>query len=138
MKTNFIALFSGILFGMGLSLAHMVNPNKVLNFLDIAGNWDPSLLFVMIGALSISLVTFRFNFKRSAPLWADTFDLPKKRALDLKLITGATIFGIGWGFSGLCPGPSVTGLGLFSVESIIMVIALYLGFIACQPFMNKK
>jgi len=138
MKTNIIALFSGILFGVGLSLSHMINPAKVQNFLDITGNWDPSLLFVMIGALSISLVAFRFILKRSAPVWAGTFELPKKRSIDLKLITGAAIFGIGWGFSGYCPGPSVTGLALFSLESVIMVITIYLGFIVCHQLMDRK
>ena len=103
MKTNIIALFSGILFGVGLSLSHMINPAKVQNFLDITGNWDPSLLFVMIGALSISLVAFRFILKRSAPVWAGTFELPKKRSIDLKLITGAAIFGIGWASAAIAP-----------------------------------
>jgi hypothetical protein len=138
MKTHAIALISGIVFGVGLSLSHMIDPNKVLNFLDITGNWDPSLLFVMIGALTIAMIAFRWVLKRPAPVWAETFDLPKKRSIDLKLITGAAIFGIGWGMSGYCPGPSVTGLGLFSIESVIMVFAIYLGFISYQRLVGQK
>ena len=138
MKTHVIALISGILFGAGLSLAHMIDPNKVLDFLDITGNWDPSLLFVMIGALSISFVTFRLILRRPSPIWAKTFELPKKRSIDLALITGAAIFGVGWGMSGYCPGPSVTGLSLFSFESVIMVITIYLGFIVCHQIIDRK
>lgn len=138
MKTNVIALIAGIVFGIGLSLAHMIDPDKVLNFLDVAGHWDPSLLLVMVGALSTAFIAFRLILKHPKPVWAETFDLPKKRAIDLKLVTGAAIFGIGWGISGYCPGPAVTGLGLFSLESVIMVLAIYVGFIAYHRLVDKK
>jgi uncharacterized membrane protein YedE/YeeE len=137
MKTYLIALTSGTLFGIGLALSHMINPNKVLNFLDVAGHWDPSLLFVMIGALSVAMIAFRFILKRPSPLWSDSFQLPQKTSLDLKLISGAAIFGIGWGMSGYCPGPSVTGLSLFSPESVIMVIAIYLGFFVSHRLLDR-
>ncbi|MGR8940868.1 MAG: DUF6691 family protein [Gammaproteobacteria bacterium] len=138
MKTNVIALIAGIVFGIGLSLSHMIDPDKVLNFLDVAGHWDPSLLLVMVGALSTAFIAFRLILKNPKPVWAETFDLPKKRAIDPKLLTGAAIFGIGWGISGYCPGPAVTGLGLFSLESVIMVLAIYAGFIAYHRLVDKK
>jgi uncharacterized membrane protein YedE/YeeE len=137
MKTHLIALLSGILFGAGLALSHMIDPNKVLNFLDVTGRWDPSLLFVMIGAVSVAMIAFRFILKRSAPLWSTSFQLPQKKSLDLQLISGAAIFGIGWGMSGYCPGPSVTGLSLFSLESVIMVLAIYLGFFVSHRLLDK-
>jgi len=137
MKTHLIALLSGILFGIGLALAHMVDPNKVLNFLDVTGDWDPSLLFVMIGALSVTMIAFRFILKRPAPLWSASFHLPPKTSIDPKLIVGAALFGIGWGIGGYCPGPAVTGLSLFSPESVIMVVTIYLGFFACQRLLDR-
>jgi uncharacterized membrane protein YedE/YeeE len=137
MKTHLIALLSGILFGAGLALSHMIDPNKVLNFLDVTGHWDPSLLFVMIGAVSVAMIAFRFILKRPAPLWSTSFQLPQKKFLDLQLISGAAIFGIGWGMSGYCPGPSVTGLSLFSLESVIMVLAIYLGFFVSHRLLDK-
>jgi uncharacterized membrane protein YedE/YeeE len=137
MKNQIIALVSGILFGAGLALSHMINPNKVLNFLDVTGHWDPSLLFVMIGALSVAIIAFRFILKRPSPLWSTSFQLPQKTSLDFKLIAGAAIFGIGWGMTGYCPGPSVTGLSLFSLESVIMVLAIYSGFFVAHRILDK-
>jgi hypothetical protein len=138
MKQNLIALLCGIIFGIGLSLSHMINPNKVLNFLDITGNWDPSLIFVMMGALAVAFVSFKWILKRPAPILAASFHISKKSSVDKSLILGAGIFGIGWGMSGYCPGPAVTGLGLLSLESIILVIAIYLGFFAYNRFFEQK
>jgi uncharacterized membrane protein YedE/YeeE len=138
MKHNLIALFCGLIFGIGLSLSQMINPNKVLNFLDITGNWDPSLIFVMIGALAVAFVSFKLILKRPAPILAENFHISRKSSVDKPLILGAAIFGTGWGMSGYCPGPAVTSLGLLSVESIIMVITIYLGFFACNRFFNQK
>jgi uncharacterized membrane protein YedE/YeeE len=130
MKLILIALISGILFGIGLALSQMTNPAKVLNFLDIAGNWDPSLIFVMLGALAVTTLCFRKILTRPTPLFDKQFYLASKTALDKPLLIGAAIFGIGWGISGYCPGPSVAGLGLGNVEAIVMVVSIYLGFIA--------
>jgi uncharacterized membrane protein YedE/YeeE len=130
MKHNAIALVCGMLFGIGLSLSQMINPNKVLNFLDVTGNWDPSLIFVMLGALPVAMVTFRAILKRPAPILAEKFQLAGKLSVNASLVLGSIIFGIGWGLSGYCPGPAVTGLGLFSFESVIMVGTIYLGFVA--------
>ncbi len=138
MKQNLIALLCGIIFGIGLSLSQMINPDKVLNFLDITGNWDPSLIFVMMGALAVAFVSFKWILKRPAPILAESFHISEKSSVDKSLILGAAIFGIGWGMSGYCPGPAVTGLGLLSLESVIMVIAIYLGFFAYNRFFEQK
>jgi uncharacterized membrane protein YedE/YeeE len=138
MKQNLIALLCGIIFGMGLSLSQMISPNKVLNFLDITGNWDPSLIFVMIGALAVAFVSFKWILKRPAPILEENFQLSRKLSVDKSLLLGAAIFGIGWGMSGYCPGPAVTGLGLLSLESIIMVAAIYLGFFAYNRLFEQQ
>ena len=138
MKQNLIALLCGIIFGIGLSLSQMINPNKVLNFLDISGHWDPSLIFVMMGALAVAFVAFTFILKRPAPIIAESFHVSKKSLIDKRLILGAAIFGIGWGFSGFCPGPAVAGLGLLSWESVIMVVAIYLGFFTYNRFFEHQ
>ncbi len=137
MKQNLIALLCGILFGIGLSLAQMINPNKIINFLDITGNWDPSLIFVMIGALAVAFISFRWILKRPTPLLAESFHLSKKLLVDKSLVLGAAIFGIGWGMSGYCPGPAVTGLGLLSLEPLILVVTIYVGFFAYNLFERK-
>ena len=129
MKLILASLISGILFGVGLSLSQMINPEKVLNFLDIAGAWDPSLIFVMLGALEVTFISFKIILKRPSPVFDHKFYLATKKEIDKPLIIGATIFGIGWGITGYCPGPAVAGLGFGNPESVIMVIAIYLGFV---------
>ncbi|MGR8934782.1 MAG: DUF6691 family protein [Gammaproteobacteria bacterium] len=128
MKQNFLALSSGILFGFGLSLSQMIEPDKVLGFLDIAGQWDPSLAFVMLGALAVAMLSFRLVLKRPAPVFADAFHVSRKALIDRPLIFGAAIFGVGWGMTGYCPGPAVAAMGLLTPEAFIMVAAVYLGF----------
>jgi uncharacterized protein len=130
MKLIVIALISGILFGIGLTFSQMTNPDKVINFLDLAGNWDPSLIFVMLGALTVTTLSFRKILKRPKPLYDQGFYLSTKSAIDKTLLIGAAIFGMGWGVSGYCPGPSVAGLGLANFEAIVLVFSIYLGFIA--------
>jgi uncharacterized membrane protein YedE/YeeE len=129
MKQLLAALISGIIFGIGLSLSQMTNPDKVLNFLDIAGNWDPSLIFVMLGALTVTMISFRFILKYSHPLFDKKFYIVAKKEIDKPLVIGAAIFGIGWGIAGYCPGPVMAGLGLGNQEAVIMIIAIYVGFI---------
>ena len=130
MKLILVALVSGILFGFGLTLSQMTNPLKVISFLDLAGNWDPSLIFVMAGALAVTTLCFRKILKRPTPLFDKSFYLSNKSAIDFPLLMGSAIFGIGWGISGYCPGPSVAGLGLGSKEAVVMVASLFLGFFA--------
>ncbi len=138
MKTNLIALLSGIIFGIGLSLSKMVNPNKVLDFLDVTGHFDPSLIFVMVGALSVALVSFKWARKLPSPLFSESFQLSKKTLIDKPLIIGGVIFGIGWGMTGYCPGPAVTGLGLFSLESVIMTVSICAGFFVYYGLFEKN
>jgi len=136
MKLIVMSLISGILFGIGLTLSQMTNPDKVLNFLDIAGNWDPSLIFVMVGALTVTLLFFRKIIKRPTPLFDKEFYLSTKSVIDKPLLIGAAIFGMGWGISGYCPGPSVAGLGLGTSEAVVMIFSIYMGFIAHRLY-NK-
>jgi uncharacterized membrane protein YedE/YeeE len=104
------ALVSGILFGLGLAVSQMTNPAKVLAFLDVAGDWDPSLALVMAAAVTVSFVAFRIAKRRTAPLFADAFQTPVRRDIDPPLMVGAALFGVGWGLAGLCPGPAITAI----------------------------
>lgn len=101
-----VTLFSGTLFGLWLAVSGMVNPAEVIGFLDLAGDWDPTLVFVMGGALLVAIPAFRLILKRPHPALADDFELPTKKELDTRLIGGAALFGVGWGLAGFCPGPS--------------------------------
>jgi len=137
MSKTFIALLSGIIFGIGLSLSQMVNPDKVINFLDIFGQWDPSLAFVMIGALFVTFISFRLVLKRPEPILEESFHLSKRKDIDRGLLTGAAIFGIGWGISGFCPGPAIAGLGMGNIEAAVMVVSIYAGFFF-QKWLSKS
>ncbi len=127
MKRALPSLLSGMLFGVGLTLSQMVNPAKVIGFLDVAGNWDPSLAFVMGGALAVTFVSFRFILLRPAPIAASTFRVPAAREIDGRLIGGAALFGVGWGMSGLCPGPAIVSLAYGLPGSIAFVTAMIAG-----------
>lgn len=127
MKTNLTALFSGIIFGFGLCLSQMINPLVVTRFLDVTGQWDPSLLFVMLGALLVTLPVFPFILKRNKPVCAAAFDLPSKKTVDRRLISGAILFGTGWGLAGICPGPAVSSLAFALPKSIVFFIAMLAG-----------
>ena len=105
-----VALPAGTLFGLGLAVSGMMNPAKVIGFLDVAGDWDPTLIFVMGGALLITVPAFRLILNRQRPILADGFALPTKSAPDARLLGGAALFGVGWGLSGFCPGPAVAAL----------------------------
>ncbi len=123
------ALTAGILFGLGLTVSGMVNPAKVVGFLDLAGNWDPTLAVVMIGALAVAAPTFRLILKRPYPLLAPVFSLPSRTDLDARLLCGAALFGIGWGLVGLCPGPALAALVTGSSSVLIFVGAMLAGVI---------
>lgn len=120
-------LIAGALFGVGLAVAGMTNPVKVQNFLDVAGTWDPSLAFVMGGAVLVTLVAFALVLKRSKPWLAERFFLPSAVAVDRKLIAGAAIFGIGWGLTGYCPGPAIASVASLNSEVWLFVPAMLLG-----------
>ncbi|MBF9197785.1 DUF6691 family protein [Microvirga terrestris] len=121
------AFVSGLLFGLGLIVSQMVNPAKVLAFLDVAGNWDPSLALVMGGAVAVSALGYGIARRRGAPALAPRLEIPTRRDLDSRLITGAALFGIGWGLVGLCPGPALVGLTFGPVTIFAFVAAMLAG-----------
>ena len=122
-----INLFGGTLFGLGLTVSGMVNPQKVIGFLDVAGDWDPTLAVVMGGALLVAIPGFRLIFKRSRPVLEDEFELPTEKELDASLLGGAALFGVGWGLSGFCPGPSVVALASGLAPVFAFVAAMIAG-----------
>ena len=127
-----ITLIAGLLFGSGLKLSGMVNPLKVQNFLDLFGDWDPSLAFVMGGAIAVTMPSFWLIKKRGSPMYNDKFHLPKNTDFDMKLILGAAIFGMGWGLGGFCPGPAITSLSLAASGTFIFVLTMLIGMIAAK------
>ena len=127
MMQPLVSLVAGVVFGLGLAVAEMTNPLKVLDFLDLAGNWDPSLAFVMGGAVIVTLVAFRFVLRRPVPLYGDRFHLPTLTQLDRKLLGGAALFGIGWGLAGYCPGPALATILSGNSETWLFVPAMLVG-----------
>lgn len=122
-----IALLTGVLFGLGLAISGMIDPAKVLNFLDLAGHWDPTLAFVMGGAVMVSLPAYQLARRRTRPLLAPTFRLPPNTPIDRRLLIGAAVFGIGWGIGGFCPGPAVAALGSLQWPVLGFVLAMIAG-----------
>jgi uncharacterized membrane protein YedE/YeeE len=121
------ALFAGMIFGLGLAVSGMINPAKVLAFLDVAGRWDPSLAFVMAGAVGVTFVAFRLILKRPAPVLGGSFEFPSAKGIDRPLLAGATLFGIGWGLVGFCPGPALASLAFGLPQSVVFVAAMLAG-----------
>jgi len=121
------SFFIAALFGFGLSLSEMINPARVLGFLDVGGEWDATLLLVMIGALSVTVPLFPMILRRTAPVLEDQFALPAKSKIDARLLLGAAIFGIGWGLGGFCPGPALAGLASASPHVFLFVAAMVAG-----------
>ena len=126
----------GLIFGIGISISGMANPAKVLNFFDIAGTWDPSLIFVMGGALIVTALGYWLVLRKPAPIMAARFDLPTNRALDARLLGGAATFGIGWGIAGFCPGGALPALGTGRTEVFVFVAALHAGIFAARALMK--
>lgn len=121
------AVLTGMVFGAGITLSGMINPAKVLNFLDIAGTWDASLIFVMGGAVMVTFVGYRLVWRRSAPLFAEGFQVPGSTVIDSRLVGGSALFGIGWGIAGFCPGAAIPALGTGRWEVILFLAALGVG-----------
>ncbi len=132
MKQNLIALLSGLLFGFGLSLSQMIDRDRVLGFLDVSGDWDPTLLFVLGGAVGVTVIAFPFVLRLPHPFFTGKFYLPTRKDIDLPLVLGAAIFGIGWGIAGYCPGPSITALVLGIPNPVLFLIALIIGSLGYQ------
>ena len=127
------ALLIGGLFGLGIAVSDMINPAKVLNFFDLAGTWDPSLAFVMIGALAVTIPGYAFLFRtRKKPVLEARFDVPQSRTIDRRLIGGAALFGIGWGIAGYCPGGAIPALGLLDLDTMLFVASMVAGLVATR------
>lgn len=122
----------GVIFGVGISLSGMANPAKVLNFFDVFGAWDPSLIFVMGGALVTTFVGYKLVFGRSAPIFESDFSVPNNRTLDARLIGGSAVFGIGWGIAGFCPGGALPALGTGRWEVFAFTAALVAGILLAK------
>lgn len=124
----FFALCVGLVFGGGIAVSGMMNPAKVLNFFDVAGTWDPSLAFVMGGALLVTYTGYQLVWRRKAPLFADRFQVPTSKTIDGRLIGGSALFGVGWGIAGFCPGAAIPALGTGRWEVALFLGAVVVGF----------
>jgi uncharacterized membrane protein YedE/YeeE len=129
MKIIIAAFLSAFVFGIGLALGGMTLPSKVIGFLDITGNWDPSLAFVMVGAISVHAVTYRLIMKRPRPILSAKFLVPTRRDIDAKLVVGSIIFGAGWGLGGFCPGPALVALATGQAKVLVFVAAMCGGIV---------
>lgn len=142
MKQHTSALLAGLLFGLGLVVSGMINPAKVQNFLDITGSWDPSLAFVMGGALLVTTPGFWWLRSRHQPVFADRFQWPDRQDIDPKLIGGSALFGAGWGLAGFCPGPAISALALARSEVIVFILAMVGGMagyrLLLEPLMTTS
>jgi len=133
-----VSLVLGIMFGVGLVISQMVNPEKVLNFLDLTGHWDPSLILVMLSALLVYGLGFLIWVRKmKKPLLANAFDLPTNKIIDSKLILGATLFGIGWGLSGICPGPALANILGGNIKILAFTASMVIGM-KVAPLINLK
>lgn len=132
MQKIIVAGFIGLIFGAGIAISGMANPAKVLNFFDFAGIWDPSLALVMGGALVVTALGYFFVLKRPAPVFDKAFHLPTSKDIDLPLVAGSAIFGIGWGITGFCPGGSIPALGLGEPDAFVFVASMVGGIILAR------
>ncbi|MGB7287705.1 MAG: DUF6691 family protein [Salaquimonas sp.] len=132
------SLIIGAIFGIGIALSGMANPAKVLNFFDVFGTWDPSLIFVMGGAMITAMIGYRVVFgKQSKPLFEPSFLVPTNKDIDTRLVMGSSLFGIGWGIAGFCPGGAIPALGLGYQETLIFVGAMIAGIVLAR-FANTR
>ena len=134
---RFTVFIAGLLFGAGVTISGMVNPMKVLNFMDIAGQWDPTLLFVMGAGLFVTFIGYRLVLARPKPVFAAAFNLPTSRLIDARLVGGAALFGIGWGLTGFCPGPALASLAFGHWQSFLFVAAMAAGMIVMRYVLQQ-
>jgi uncharacterized membrane protein YedE/YeeE len=137
MKVALSSLFAGLLFGFGLIVSGMANPEKVLGFLDLAGLWDPSLAFVMGGAILVGLFAFTIAHKRTLSFLGLSMKLPTDRTIDRRLVIGSLMFGAGWGIAGFCPGPALVALGAGEVKAVVFVASMVTGMILFE-FLERR
>ena len=127
MRLGLVAFFVGLIFSLGLGLSGMTDPQKVLGFLDMMGNWDPTLIFVMGSAIPVYFVAWQFIKRKNMPLWDHRLHVPTRKDLDKNLVIGSAIFGIGWGVAGVCPGPGIAGIGAMSQGAVVFVVCYFIG-----------
>jgi uncharacterized membrane protein YedE/YeeE len=137
MRTAIAALAVGFIFAIGLGISGMTKPSKVVGFLDLFGNWDPALIFVMAGAIAVHFVTYKIIRKRATPLLVPNWQVPTKTELTPTLVIGAVLFGVGWGLGGFCPGPAMTSLASLQAKPVIFVISMLVGMYLFK-FVDKK
>lgn len=134
---NIVAMLLGSLFSVGLMFSGMSNPKKVLDFLDISGNWDASLAFVMGGAILVAFLPFQYAIRTQKTIFNEQIDLPKATQVDPKLLIGALLFGIGWGISGICPAPALTLIGLGYYQALYFIVAMFAGMYVYAKTIGK-
>lgn len=137
MKRIACALATGVVFGFGLALSQMTHPQKILAFLDLAGSWDPTLVFVMAGAVIVAAIGFRVVLGRPRPWLDDTFHLTRKAAIDRRLVVGASLFGIGWGIGGYCPGPAIALLAAPNWEVWVFLPSMVAGMVLARAWIAR-
>ncbi|AJY53045.1 MULTISPECIES: DUF6691 family protein [unclassified Halomonas] len=137
MKT-LMGYLAGLLFGLGLAIGGMTDPTRVLNFLDVFGDWDPTLMFVLGGAVTTTFIGYRLVLRRSQPLFAQAFQLPTRRDLDGRLMGGAVLFGIGWGLSGYCPGPAFASFAGLTMPLMAMLLSMIGGWWLAKRFSGSR
>lgn len=139
MKVKLGAFLGGAVFGLGLAIAGMTQPSKIVGFFDFFGSWDPSLAFVMLGATAVYTPVYRWAVRTwQRPVWAPAFSLPTRSDIDWRLMTGSAIFGVGWGLGGYCPGPAFTALGARSDEALVFGASMLVGVAAYQTFTRAR
>jgi uncharacterized membrane protein YedE/YeeE len=136
--TVFTSLLAGLVFGLGLIVSGMANPAKILGFLDLSGSWDPSLAFVMAGAIAVGLIAFAMAGKRTVSILGADMKLPTARHIDRRLVGGSLLFGIGWGVAGFCPGPGLVALGMGEAKAAVFVAAMLAGMALFEGLERRK
>ncbi len=134
----FLVYISGLVFGVGIVISGMANPAKVINFFDVAGTWDPSLAFVMGGALVVAALGYRVVLKRPHPVFDGTFHLPTKRDIDMRLVGGSAVFGIGWGIAGFCPGGALPVVSTGNPDVLLFMGALIVGILTAKTLQRHS
>jgi len=138
MKNGIVALVCGLLFALGLGISGMTQPGKVTAFLDVTGEWNPSLMFVMFGAILVYAVGYRLIIRKPKPLFAGNFQIPTLRKVDRPLALGSAIFGAGWGLAGFCPGPALTSVASLQPEPSVFVASMFLGMALYEWTQRRK